>query len=40
MTLAGFVVASDRKATRGLDFTAGTTALVVAGIVFGLGVLV
>ena len=40
MTLAGFVVASDRKATSGLDFTAGTTALVVVGIVFGVGVLV
>ena len=40
MTIAGFVAASEREASKGLDFTAGTTALVVLGIVLGLGVLV
>ena len=40
MTIAGFVVASEREATKGLDFTAATTALVVLGIVLGVGVLV
>ena len=40
MTIAGFVVAWEREATKGLDFTTGTTALVVLGIVLGVGVLV
>ena len=39
MTIAGFIVAWEREATKGLDFTAGTTALVVLGIVLGVGVL-
>ena len=40
MTVAGFVVAAEREAHKGLDFTAGTTTLVVLGIVLGVGVLV
>ena len=40
MTVAGFVVAAEREAHKGLDFTAGTTTLVGLGIVLGVGVLV